>query len=75
MQQPEFKSNGYKKNDLLQIRIDKQQRERLQALASASGFKSLSDYIRVNLLNPSQEAKLNRIIELLEKNKSGEKNE
>jgi hypothetical protein len=69
----EFQTNGHKKNHLLQIRLDIQQKERLEALATASGFKSLSDYVRVNLLNPSIEMKLNRIMEMLEKNKSGNK--
>ena len=74
MQQPEFQSNGHKKNHLLQIRLDIEQKKRLEALATASGFKSVSDYVRVNLLNPSVEMKLNSIIDLLQKNKSGEKN-
>ena len=73
MKQTEFETYGIKKNHLLQIRLDKLQRERLQALASASGFKSVSDYVRVNLLNPSIEMKLNRIVDLLEKSK-GENN-
>ncbi len=74
MQQPEFQTNGHKKNHLLQIRLDIEQKKRLEALATASGFKSVSDYVRVNLLNPSVEMKLNSIIDLLQKNKSGEKN-
>ena len=65
----EFQTNGHKKNHLLQIRLDIKQKERLEALASASGFKSVSDYVRVNLLNPSIEMKLNRIMDMLEKNK------
>jgi hypothetical protein len=71
--QNEFQSNGHKKNHLLQIRLDVEQKKRLEALAIASGFKSVSDYVRVNLLNPSIEMKLNSIINLLQKNKSGEK--
>ena len=51
--QTEFKSNGHKKNHLLQIRLDIQEKERLEALAIASGFKSISDYVRVNILNPN----------------------
>jgi len=74
MQQPEFQTNGHKKNHLLQIRLDIEQKKRLEALATASGFKSVSDYVRVNLLNPSVEMKLNSIIDLLQKNKSGDKN-
>lgn len=70
----EFQTNGHKKNHLLQIRLDIEQKKRLEALATASGFKSVSDYVRVNLLNPSVEMKLNSIINLLQKNKSGDKN-
>lgn len=64
--QKEFKTNGQKKNHTLIIRVDKSQKERLEALASASGFKSVSDYVRINLLNPSIETKLNSILKLLE---------
>ena len=55
-----------KKNHNLIIRVDLEQKQRLEALASASGFKSVSDYVRVNLLNPSIEAKLNSILNILE---------
>jgi len=72
--QNEFKSNGHKKNHLLQIRLDVKQKERLEALASASGFKSVSDYVRVNLLNPSIEHKLNTILDLLKEPKKEAKN-
>ena len=72
--QNEFQTNGHKKNHLLQIRLDIEQKKRLEALAIASGFKSVSDYVRVNLLNPSIEMKLNRIMDMLEKNKSGDNN-
>ena len=72
--QNEFQTNGHKKNHLLQIRLDVEQKKRLEALAIASGFKSVSDYVRVNLLNPSIEMKLNSIIDLLQKNKSGDNN-
>lgn len=67
--QTEFKTNGHKKNHLLQIRLDVEQKKRLEALASASGFKSVSDYVRVNLLNPSIESKLNSILQLLQDTK------
>ena len=65
----DYSSKIDRKNHLLQIRLDKGQKQRLEALASASGFKSVSDYVRVNLLNPSIEAKLNRIVNLLEDNR------
>lgn len=57
------------KNYTLLVRLDKQQKERLKALASASGFKTMSNYTRYHLLNPSVEEKLNRIIKLLEEKK------
>lgn len=71
----EFQTNGHKKNHLLQIRLDIEQKKRLEALATASGFKSVSDYVRVNLLNPSIEHKLNTILNLLQDTgeKTGEK--
>lgn len=74
--QNEFQTNGVKKTCLLQIRLDIKQKERLEALASASGYKSVSDFARVNLLNPSIEAKLNHILSLLEKKetKRGDEN-
>lgn len=68
----EFKTNGKKKNYFFQIRLDIAQKERLEALATASGFKSVSDYVRTNLLNPSIEMKLNKIMTLLENNKRKE---
>jgi len=74
MQETEEKPSALKRNALLQIRMDTEQKKRLEALATASGFKSVSDYVRVNLLNPSIEMKLNRIMDLLEKNKLGDKN-
>jgi len=73
-EEADFQTNGFKKNHLLQIRLDVEQKKRLEALAIASGFKSVSDYVRVNLLNPSIEMKLNRIMDMLETNKSGDKN-
>lgn len=66
-------SKAVKKNYWFQIRLDKEQKERLEALASASGYKCVSDYVRITLLNPSIELKINKIITLLEQNK--QKNE
>ena len=51
------------------VRVSSNQHQRLKALSEASGFKTLSDYIRINLLNPSLESKLNSILELLQENK------
>jgi len=72
----EFQTNGHKKNHLLQIRLDIEQKKRLEALASASGFKSVSDFVRFEILSPDIHNKLNSILSLLQdnKNKSGDKN-
>ena len=71
MQQTETFKNGERGNHLLQVRLTKTQHERLKALATASGFATVSDYVRINLLNPSIEEKLNRIMSLLsEKNEN-----
>lgn len=70
MQRDNTATNGIKKNHLLQIRLDLEQKRRLEALASASGFKSVSDYVRINLLNPDIQVKLNQILTLLQENKS-----
>lgn len=69
MQQNEFQTNGHKKNHLLQIRLDLEQKQRLEALASANGFKNLSDFCRHELLNPDLHFKLNSILNLLQENK------
>lgn len=52
------------------IRVDLQDKERLEAMAKAEGFKSVSEWVRYNLLHPSLEQKVNKILSLLEtKNK------
>lgn len=53
------------KNHFLQIRLDVEQKKRLEALAIAEGFKSVSDWARYNLLHPSLEMKVNSILEKL----------
>jgi hypothetical protein len=63
-----------KKTLLFNFRLDNVQYERLKQLASASGFKNVSDYIRIQLLNPSTEAKLNQILAILEVKKENNKN-
>jgi Arc/MetJ-type ribon-helix-helix transcriptional regulator len=65
-----FKRNGEKENENLLVRLTKTQKQRIQALAEASGYKSVSDYVRMTLLNPSIEQKLNNILSLLQENKS-----
>ena len=66
----DFKHVGEKENETLLVRVTKTQKLRLKALAEASGFKSLSDYVRIQLLNPSVESKLNNILLLLQEGKS-----
>lgn len=58
----------------IQVRLAKNQKDRLKILAEGAGFKTLSNYIRFMLLNPSIDMKLNRILEIvkdLQKKKSG----
>ena len=56
------------KTRLLQVRFSIQQKLRLEAQAEAHGFKSVSDYIRFLVLNPSFDVKLNKILAIVEKN-------
>lgn len=52
MQINNFKKVGEKNSQTILVRVSKSQKQRLQILAESSGYKSLSDYVRVNLLNP-----------------------
>lgn len=70
MQNNNFKQIGEKENETLLVRMTKTQKQRVQALAEASGFKTTSDFVRTQLLNPSIEQKLNSILALLQNNKS-----
>lgn len=54
------------------IRTTSEQHNRIKKNAEIGG-QTMSDYIRTVLLNPSLEAKVNRILELLFELKSGEK--
>ena len=64
----QIEENGKERgNHLLQIRLTKSQHERLKALSIASGHNTISSYVRTNLLSPSIEMKLNKIMSLLEK--------
>jgi len=58
--------NGLKANHILQVRLNKEQKLRLEALANASGYTTLSDFARTSLLNPSIEYKLNQILKILQ---------
>ena len=49
----------------IQIRLTKDQKERLRALAKGVGFSTISGYVRFMLFNPSFDMKLNRILEII----------
>ena len=60
-----MKMDNEKKKSDLHIRLTKDQKERLVALARGSGFNSYSDYVRFILFNPTFDLKLNRILEIV----------
>jgi predicted DNA-binding protein len=47
------------------VRLTKEQKERLIALAKGSGFNTISSYVRFMIFNPSFDMKLNRILEIV----------
>lgn len=63
-----------KGNHFLMVRVDKDDKVRFEAMARAEGFKSVSEWARYNLLHPSLEIKVNRILQLLETKKGSDKN-
>jgi len=60
-------TNGYKKTKPLIIRLDKIQHQRLEAMASAEGYATISQYVREKIFEPSVEIKINKILDLLNK--------
>lgn len=56
-----------RENHLLQIKLTKTQKIRLQNLAEASGYNTLSAFVRAQCLNPVLEMKVNKILQILEK--------
>lgn len=58
----------------LMVRLTKTQHTRIKNLAEASGFKTISNYVRTQLLNPSMEMKLNQILTLLQEKKKFKEN-
>jgi predicted DNA-binding protein len=50
----------------IQIRLTKNQKERLKILTDGAGFKTISSYVRFMLFNPTFDMKLNKILEILE---------
>lgn len=67
--------NGEKGTHNLIIRLTPSQHKRIKAMAVASGFNTISAFVRNQILNPSIEMKLNHIVSLLEEgeNKHGKK--
>jgi len=53
----------------IHIKLTKDQKQRLIALAKGAGFNTFSNYVRFMLFNPSFDLKLNRILEILEESK------
>jgi len=47
------------------MRLTKNQKIRLIAMADAAGFKTISNYVRFILFNPTFDLKLNRILEIV----------
>ena len=65
----DFREIGEKENYNFHMRLTKSQYMRLKNLAEMEGHKTISGYVRTNLLNPSMEIKINQILDLLQKNK------
>jgi len=49
----------------INIRLTKEQKQRLVAQAKGSGFNTVSSYVRFMIFNPTFDLKLNRIIEIV----------
>jgi hypothetical protein len=62
----DFNQYGERANHHLQVRLTKNQKIRLIAMADAAGFNTISSYVRFTLFNPTFDMKLNRIIEIVE---------
>jgi len=62
----DFTQYGERANHHLQVRLTKNQKIRLIAMANAAGFNTVSSYIRFMLFNPMIDMKLNRILEIVE---------
>lgn len=50
----------------VQVRLTKNQKERLKIFADGVGFKTISGYVRFMLFNPTFDLKLNKILEIVE---------
>jgi len=49
----------------INIKLTKEQKQRLVAQAKGSGFNTISSYVRFMIFNPSFDMKLNRILEIV----------
>ena len=65
MEKSDFRMYGEKENHRLLVRLTKTQKQRIKFLAEAEGYKTMSNFVRIHLLNPSFDEKLNQIIVLL----------
>ena len=61
-QKSDYRRPGEKENEMLLVKLTKTQKQRIRMLTEASGYKSISDYVRFMLLNPSLEEKFNQIM-------------
>ena len=65
MEKSDFRRPGEKENEMLLVKLTKTQKLRIRMLTDASGYKSISDFVRFTLLNPSFEEKLNEILRIV----------
>ncbi len=61
----DFTQYGERANYGFRMRLTKNQKIRLIAMADAAGFKTISGYVRFILFNPTFDMKLNRILEIV----------
>ena len=61
----DFTQYGERANYGFRMRLTKNQKIRLIAMADAAGFKTISSYVRFILFNPTFDLKLNRILEIV----------
>ena len=67
MEKSDFRRPGEKENHRLLVRLTKTQKQRIKFLAEAEGYKTMSNFVRIHLLNPSFDEKLNLILQSLKK--------
>jgi hypothetical protein len=62
-QKSDYRRPGEKENEMLLVKLTKTQKQRIRMLTDASGYKSISDFVRFTLLNPTFEQKFNELIQ------------